>query len=147
MALSCFPCLPSPLDSIPSNADLAAQRGAPIPSAAPSWISRHARTSIQIDATSPISSAPPPTIRHRTQIVVEDSLPVVDDFIAAISDFFALDLRHWAPSTGIQIAVCSLRSGMFMLNSQIHVYLLFLLFVAVCSNHFFLGNGFTNCSS
>uniref|UniRef100_A0A0E0RGC2 Uncharacterized protein n=1 Tax=Oryza rufipogon TaxID=4529 RepID=A0A0E0RGC2_ORYRU len=114
---------------------------------APSWISRHARTSIQIDATSPISSVPPPTIRHRTQIVVEDSLPVVDDFIAAISDFFALDLRHWAPSTGIQIAVCSLRSGMSMLNSQIHVYLLFLLFAAVCSNHFFLGNGFTNCSS
>ncbi|EEE53082.1 hypothetical protein OsJ_35838 [Oryza sativa Japonica Group] len=78
---------------------------------APSWISRHARTSIQIDATSPISSVPPPTIRHHTQIIVEDSLPVVDDFIAAISDFFALDLRHWAPSTGIQIAVCSLRSG------------------------------------
>uniref|UniRef100_A0A0E0D1V9 Uncharacterized protein n=1 Tax=Oryza meridionalis TaxID=40149 RepID=A0A0E0D1V9_9ORYZ len=54
-----------------------------------------ARTSIQIGVASPISSAPLPTIRRRrSQIVVEDSLPVVDDFIAATSDFFALDLCH-----------------------------------------------------
>ncbi|EEC73588.1 hypothetical protein OsI_08054 [Oryza sativa Indica Group] len=34
----------------------------------------------------------------------QDSLPIVDDFITATSDFFTLDLCHWAPSTGILIA-------------------------------------------